>query len=273
MFRNLFAARTSNWCSVSGSSGPAKNGEVQLTHGDPLTEHWKVASGSWLEENSKVADLRLVWMPGMESSRSSGPEVIVVLGSPTTVQVYSAGVGSVFGTSARSMARTWIVCWPDERPVSSYMASHASHAPLSSLHSNSSTCSLAEKPKITSGPEGEGGLDSMVVFGPTSTSGSTGSAKNSNVAVLSVVSESGPSSITVSGAVTSTTLKVRFAGVGSRLPASSIAATSMVCSPSVSTSNSSCDSHDPSDSPSRKHSNSRSSGAVLSSLPVNSRVW
>ena len=83
-------------------------------------------------------------------------------GSPTVVQVNGcspgAGVGSTFGGSARSMARTQSVCCPEARPSSIHTASHGCQVAVasdgwSSAHSNSSTCSSAAKPKITSGPE------------------------------------------------------------------------------------------------------------------------
>jgi hypothetical protein len=98
------------------------------------------------------------------------------------------------------------------------------------------------------------------------------SPRNSNVALVSWVSSSGPSSIDVSGADTSTTLHVRVAGVGSALPVSSTARTWNVCAPGVRTSTSSGAEQDSNGPPSTEHSNSSSSVCVWSSLPVNSKA-
>ena len=91
-----------------------------------------------------------------------------------------------------------------------------------------------------------------------------------NVAVVALVSEFGPESIDVSGAVMSTTVKSRRAGVGSTLPVSSTARTSTRCRPRVGTSTSSGGSHDSHGPLSTRHSNSISSSWVWSSEPVNS---
>ena len=56
---------------------------------------------------------------------------------------------------------------------------------------------------------------------------------NVNVGVLSLVAPAGPPVIVVSGAAVSI-VNERLAGVGSTLPAASIACTSNVCAPSVS---------------------------------------
>ena len=128
-----------------------------------MTEHWKVAPG-WSEWNSKVA----VYEP----VGSAGPESMIVSGSPVVVQTNGsvslgpkprslpAGVGSVLGSSAASIARTHSQCWPEPRLSSSQTISHSSHVvgaaggvPLPHEHSNVSTGSLLAKPKVTSGPE------------------------------------------------------------------------------------------------------------------------
>ena len=52
--------------------------------------------------------------------RAGGPSVMIVSGSPVVIHVYGpAGVGSTFGGSARSIARTQRLCVPDASPVSS----------------------------------------------------------------------------------------------------------------------------------------------------------
>ena len=86
---------------------------------------------------------------------------------------------------------------------------------------------------------------------------------NVKVAVVSVVSDSGPESIEVSGTDTSTTLKLLTAGVGSTLSASSTARTSTRWSPAVRTSISSGDSQDSNTAPSIEHSNSSSSSGSV----------
>ena len=71
-----------------------------------------------------------------------------------------AGVGSTFGISAASSARTHSQCWPESSASSSSTASHSSHvvgaaggAPSPIAHSKDSTGSLLAKAKVTSGPE------------------------------------------------------------------------------------------------------------------------
>jgi hypothetical protein len=66
---------------------------------------------------------------------SSGPEEIVVVGGPTTVQVALSGVGSV--RPAPSTARTSSVCWPGSTPVTECGEEHGAKAAPSSEHSKS----------------------------------------------------------------------------------------------------------------------------------------
>src|SRR5918999_229751 len=109
---------------------------------------------------------------------------------------------------------------------------------------------------------------------------SSTSPVNVNIAVVAVVSSSGPRSIDVSGADRSTTVKIRFAAVGSTLPVSSTARTSKLCSPAARTSTRygvpgtvgvlSTESQSPSSAPSSRHSYSSSMSGTWSSVPVNS---
>ena len=72
---------------MSFASGPATYGDVHGAGSEPLKEHMKVASG-WSDSNS-IVTLLLQMISG-------GPEVMIVSGSPTAVQVWTAGVGSTF---------------------------------------------------------------------------------------------------------------------------------------------------------------------------------
>src|ERR671915_703083 len=163
--RYWFTARTSNSWSIGSPASPGRNGpawypDEQPTYGDPLTEHWKVAP-AWSEWNSKIA----VYEP----VGSVGPLSMIVFGSPVVVQTNGsvslgpkprsrpAGVGSTFGISAASSARTHSQCWPEPRASSSHTASHSCHVvgaaggvPLPVEHSNVSTGSLLAKAKVTS---------------------------------------------------------------------------------------------------------------------------
>ena len=97
---------------------------------------------------------------------------MIVSGSPVVVQTngsvslgpkprsWPAGVGSVLGSSAASIARTHSQCWPEPRLSSSQTVSHSTHVvgdaggvPLPHEHSKVSTGSSLAKPKVTSGPE------------------------------------------------------------------------------------------------------------------------
>ena len=79
-------------------------------------------------------------------------------------------------------------------------------------------------------------------------------AENANVGVASFVGPEGPLSIVVCGAAVST-VKLRDAGVGSTLPAGSVARTSNVWAPSASDAVVSGDAHEPQAPPSTRHSN------------------
>jgi hypothetical protein len=125
----------------------------------------------------------------------SGAEPIVtVAGMSPISQPYTAGDGSVPVTSE---ARTANSCSPFARPVYALGDSQAENVPSSSRHSNVA-------------PER--------------------SEENSNVAEVLSVGSSGVSSIEVSGVATVHSWR---AGVPSRLPASSIARTSKLCSPAI----------------------------------------
>ena len=77
---------------------------------------------------------------------------------------------------------------------------------------------------------------------------------NVNVGVLSLVNPVGPPVIVVSG-TTESTVNVRLAGVGSMLPAVSMARSSKVCSPSVRTTSSTGETHAANGLSSNRHSN------------------
>ena len=82
-------------------------GEAQAAKEPPSIRHSKVEPPS-LELKEKSASAELLG--------SLGCAVIVVFGAAvSTVQVKLAGVGSVL--PAASVARTWKVCEPSERPV------------------------------------------------------------------------------------------------------------------------------------------------------------
>ena len=127
-----------------------------------------------------------------------GPLSIVVCGAAvSTVKLREAGVASTF--PARSVARTSNVCAPSASDPVVSGVEHEPHAPPSTRHSNVEPASSAE---------------------------------NANVGVASFVGPDGPLSIVVSGAAVST-VKLRDAGVGSTLPAGSVARTSNVWAPSA----------------------------------------
>src|ERR687895_1210167 len=201
MFVKRLTARTSNSCSSpdSGSpavSGPAVNGELHGVHPDPSTEHWNVTPSAavWSDENVNTPLALVVSAGGIESIR--------VCGSPSTVQLRTAGLGSTFGGSARSNDRTRSVCEPVARPVSSYRPSQPSYGPSSSEHSNSASISVLRKLNITSGPVTE--------------------------------PSAGPKKISVSGGVVSTgafTSHPYMSRVGSTLPSGSRARTYITCGP------------------------------------------
>ena len=111
-----------------------------------------------------------------------------VVSGVSTVHVKSAAVASTF--PAASIACTWKVCGPTARPVKVVGEVHVANASPSSAHANVEPGSLAEKVKL---------------------------------ALLLVVVAAGPESIVVSGGTASTTVQVWVAGVGSTLPASSVA--------------------------------------------------
>src|SRR5918992_5255934 len=175
--RYWLSARTSKVCwdaspLSSGRNGPAMYGllseDEHGVHGEPSTEHWKVAPG-WSLSKTKGA---LNWLLG-----SSGPDVINVSGSPVVTQTNGsfpgAGVGSTFGISAASSARTQSQCRPESSrsrnqtgPQSSHVVGAAGGVPWPHEHSKDSTCSLLAKAKVTSGPELTGsGLWTMKVSG------------------------------------------------------------------------------------------------------------
>jgi hypothetical protein len=102
----------------------------------------------------------------------------VVVGGPITVQLCSAGVGSTFGGSARSTARTSRWWRPFSRPLKSAVGStavahsfHAGSVPagVSSAHSNEACGSLDENVNRAgaSGRMPTAGPDTTVVSGAT----------------------------------------------------------------------------------------------------------
>src|SRR5918999_2234750 len=134
------------------------NGDVQRTGTDPSTEHMKVTF-SWSEVKVKVALA--------DALIAGGRDRMMVSGSPTTVQVWLAGVGSTVPFSRRSnaIARTSSVCRPGSRPTSSRTPSQPLNSSPSSEHSNSSTSRSLWNPKIVSGPETSPGWTAMNVSG------------------------------------------------------------------------------------------------------------
>ena len=130
-----------------------------------------------------------------------GPAVMVVSGGVvsevSTVNARLAGVASVL--PAASVARTSKVCAPRLNAPVVNGDVHGANAAASTRHSNVEPASVAVNEKL---------------------------------GVVSLVTPLGPAVIVVSGAVVST-VNDRLAGVGSMLPAGSIARTSKVCAPSA----------------------------------------
>ena len=152
----------------SGRNGPAWYGDVHGVHGESSIAHWKVAP-AWSEWNVKVAVNSPVGSVGAESMNVSGSPVVI----QTNGSAPGAGVGSTFGGSAASSARTQSQCGPEARPSRNQTGPHSSHVvgaaggvPAPHEHSNDSTGSLLAKAKVTSGPELAGsGLTTMKVSG------------------------------------------------------------------------------------------------------------
>src|SRR5918999_1268822 len=149
-FVKRLTARTSNSCSspLSGSpaaSGPAVKGELHGVHSEPSTEHWKVTPSAavWSDENVNTPLALVVSAGGCESIR--------VCGSPSTVQLRTAGVGSTFGGSARSNDRTRSVCEPVARPVSSYRPGVGSTLPSGARARTYITCGPPLTPVLVYG--------------------------------------------------------------------------------------------------------------------------
>jgi hypothetical protein len=129
---------------------------------------------------------------------AAGPDETVVSGGVrSTRQVREAGVASVF--PAVSVALTSNVCVPSDRASRLTGVVQGASTPASSRHWKVEPASLAE---------------------------------NVNAAEEAFVSAVGPESIVVSGAVASI-VHVWAAGVGSLLPAGSVARTWTVCVPSA----------------------------------------
>ena len=98
-------ARTSKVC-VPSVRDAVVCGDVQAVYAALSTRHSKLVPDSPENENVGVASLVSPF----------GPASIVVWGGVVSiVQVWLAGVGSTL--SAASMARTWNVCKPSDRPV------------------------------------------------------------------------------------------------------------------------------------------------------------
>ena len=133
-----------------------------------------------------------------EFDNAEGVGPITVSGAVvSTVQVNDAGVASLL--LAPSIARTWKVCDPSERPEYAFGLEQVANDPASSLHSNVLPASVEWNVKLA--------LDEPDGF-------------------------DGDVSITVSGAAVST-VHVKVAGLASVLPALSVARTSKVCEPSA----------------------------------------
>ena len=209
-------ARTSNVCAPSASTAVV-NGELHEPQAPPSTRHANVEPVS-VAVNENVGVLSVV-VP-------VGPAVIVVSGGVvSTVNDRLAGVGSVL--PAASVARTSNVCAPSASTAVVNGVLHEPQAPPSTRHANVEPVSVAV---------------------------------NENVGVLSVVVPVGPAVIVVSGGVVSpgpevSTVNDRLAGVGSVLPAASVARTSNVCAPSASTAVVNGVLHEPQAPPSTRHSN------------------
>ena len=137
---------------------------------------------------------------GVESFPGDGGTALIVVSGAevSTVKALEAGVASTLPAS--SVARTWNVCAPPASAGEVIGEAQGANAPPSMLHWNVEV-SFAEKRNS--------GVESFVCAG-------------------------GPRSIVVCGAAVST-VSARLAGVGSALPASSLARTWNVCAPSSST--------------------------------------
>ncbi len=146
---------------------------------------------------------------------------VVVGGGPDNATVHDAvaGDGSVLPTA--SVATTETVCRPSPRPVNEAGDVHACAAPPSSEHANVDPASLEE---------------------------------NATDALDVATVPDGAEPIVVCGAVAST-VHVRVAGVGSGLPAASLAVTISVCEPSLSAVYCSGDRHGVAAAPSSLHMN------------------
>ena len=151
-----------------------------------------------------------------------GPLSIVVCGAAvSTVNAHDAGVESTF--PAGSVARTSKVWGPSPSAAVVWTGLQEAHAPPSTRHS-----------KVEP----------------------TWSEESVNAGVVSLVDPNGPLSIAVCGAAVST-VKLRDAGVGSTLPAGSVARTSKVWEPSARDAVVSGVEHEPHAPPSTRHSKRR----------------
>ena len=143
---------------LAGSRSEYSSGDEQDSQAPPSSWHSKSASAI-VEKNVNVA-VRFVVVAG-------GPVWIVVFGpfgSPSTVQVWLAGVGSTL--SDQSTARTSSVCGPGSSSMYWAGEKHSSNASPSSEHSNVTSSSLDSNVKLAklSGVEA-GGAERIVVSG------------------------------------------------------------------------------------------------------------
>ena len=128
----------------------------------------------------------------------SGPEITAGAGGGVVSTTNERDAGVASGLPRRSVARTSRVCSPSASAGVVNGELHAANVPPSSRHSNVLALS----------------------------------ALNVNVGVASLVTPSGPESIVVLGAPVSIR-KACVSGVGSTLPAASVARTENVCAPSA----------------------------------------
>jgi hypothetical protein len=157
-------ARTRNSCSPFSTTQYAA-GEVQRRKSAPSSEHSNVDPG-WSAPKTKTAfSLVLGGCGGVPSStRPAGPELMLVTGAATTVQLRVAGVGSAF--PARSIARTRSVCSPGSRPCTDSGDWHGSNGRLSTEHSKVSDSSGVAKWSLPVNTKSAGVSSPILAGGP-----------------------------------------------------------------------------------------------------------
>src|SRR5687768_9940591 len=188
-------ARTSRVCS------PAVSPTISSTASQPEN-----CSPSNAHSNSSTS-ASLLWKPKMTSGPESagGADVMYVSGGAVSsdwMMSHSTMSGVESTTPEGLTARTWKSCGPTARPSTVCGDVHGVKSAPSREHSKSNR---------------------TMPFGS--------SPVNSKYAIVPVVSSSGPISMDVSGALTSTQVQVHVAGVASTLPISSMARILTVCLP------------------------------------------